>query len=51
MDTVTISKEDYEEMLNEIVWLRCLDEAGVDNWEGYSYASDLYREASKDNGE
>ena len=25
-------------------WLRCLETAGVDNWEGYDYAKDLLDE-------
>ena len=27
-----------------LLWLDCLEEAGVDNWEGMDYACDLFRE-------
>ena len=41
MDMVTITKEEYNELCNIRSWLNCLEVAGVDNWEGYSYAKDL----------
>lgn len=37
-DKVTISKEEYEELKERNSFLERLEAAGVDNWEGYSYA-------------
>jgi hypothetical protein len=31
-----------EELEKELKFLGCLREAGVDNWEGYSYACELF---------
>ena len=39
---VQVAKEEYEEMLTRIDWLECLESAGVDNWEGFDYAVEIY---------
>lgn len=49
-DTVTISKEDYDKLLDERMWLIAIRDAGVDNWSGYEYAYDAYFEMKKENG-
>lgn len=36
-ETVTITKKEYEKLLEDAKFLRKLREAGVDNWEGYRY--------------
>ena len=36
--TVTISSEEYKSLLEDRRFLRALEAAGVDNWEGYQYA-------------
>lgn len=41
-ETVTISKEEYESLLQDRKWLEALEGAGVDNWEGYDYAREIY---------
>lgn len=43
-ETVTIPKEEYEELLESQQWLDCLENAGVDNWDGLSYAIELSQE-------
>lgn len=43
-DTVTISKKEYKKLQMDAEWLRCLEAAGVDNWEGIEYAIDLREE-------
>ena len=43
-ETVTISKEEYESLLEDRKWLQALEGAGVDNWEGYSFARELLNE-------
>lgn len=42
--TITITKKEYESLLEDREWLQCLENAGVDNWEGYSYARELQKE-------
>lgn len=46
---VTISRKDFEEMKRQIadledrdLWLCSLEEAGVDNWEGWDMACEIY---------
>lgn len=36
--TVTISKVEYNRLLNRAEFLQRLENAGVDNWEGYDLA-------------
>lgn len=43
-DTVTIPREEYEKLKKDQAWLRSLEGAGVDNWDGYSHAADSYAE-------
>ncbi len=43
---ITIPLDTYNILLDEELLLRCLEEAGVDNWEGYSEAVKLYRKRS-----
>lgn len=43
-ETVTISKEEYESLLEDRKWLQALESAGVDNWQGYDYARELMNE-------
>ena len=41
---VSISLEEYAQLVEDQQWLSCLAQAGVDNWEGYDYARELWRE-------
>lgn len=41
-ETVTISKEEYEVLLDRVYFLDCLEGCGVDNWQGYGNAYELY---------
>ena len=45
-ETVTISKKEYESLKEDSRWLSCLEDAGVDNWDGIDYASELLAEQS-----
>ncbi len=47
-ETVTISKKEYESLKEDARWLQCLENAGVDNWQGIDYAYDLKREMEED---
>ena len=40
---VTLRKQ-LDEAQEKLEWLRCLEQAGVDNWEGYGYAGELQEE-------
>jgi hypothetical protein len=43
-ETVTISKKEYDSLLEDRKWLQALESAGVNNWEGYDYARELMNE-------
>jgi len=45
-EQVTIPVKVYKDLMDNILFLTCLQEAGVNNWEGYSYAQELYQEQS-----
>lgn len=41
METITINKTEYDQLLKDSKMLECLEAAGVDNWEGYDDALNL----------
>jgi hypothetical protein len=41
---ITISEEEYNAMLDRIMWLDALEAAGVDNWQGFDEARKIYKE-------
>jgi hypothetical protein len=41
-ETVTITKKEYNDLLEDSRMLQCLESAGVDNWGGYSYAMEEF---------
>jgi uncharacterized heparinase superfamily protein len=41
---ITISEEEYNKMLDRIMWLDALEAAGVDNWQGSDEAREIYKE-------
>ena len=40
-EMVTITKTEYDNLKEDRGWLRCLEAAGIDNWEGYDQAIDI----------
>lgn len=48
LETVTIPKKEYDELVRDSVFLGCLEGAGVDNWDGYSEAYRLMEEENDD---
>jgi hypothetical protein len=52
LDTVTISKDEYQDIMEELQFLQTLRVVGVDNWEGYGEAveihNDLYGTVGRD---
>ena len=47
-DTITISMEEYERLVDAESTLEALICAGVDNWEGYGYAMSMLDEEEED---
>ena len=43
--TVTISIEEYNDLLDDAEFLNALRMAGVDNWDGYDEAINIYQSA------
>ena len=43
-EMVEITEAEYELLLATAKFMACLESAGLDNWEGYEYALDLYNE-------
>lgn len=41
MYTVTIPRDEYEELLASAGWLDALEAAGVDNWDGIDFAREI----------
>ena len=37
-ETITIPLKEYEELINNTIFLEALRAAGVDNWQGYDVA-------------
>lgn len=43
-EDITIPRVEYDELIRRSELLNCLEEAGVDNWEGHHEAVKLYNE-------
>jgi hypothetical protein len=41
MNDVTITREEYDDLLQRSKALQALDDAGVDNWEGFELAMEV----------
>lgn len=48
MDTVTITRKEYDQLVKDSEWLSCLEAVGVDNWEGYDCALEMLHEDDED---
>lgn len=42
--SVTLTQVEYEELKADQDFLRCLEGAGVDNWDGYEFAQEAFSE-------
>jgi hypothetical protein len=49
-EMVTITKKEYDSLLKDAAWLSALEDAGVDNWDGVSFAWELFEEENFING-
>jgi hypothetical protein len=43
-EMITITLKEYNRLKQQVFWLECLEDAGVDNWEGMEEAIDIRRE-------
>ena len=50
-ETITITKKEYKDLLDRDERLSALEAAGVDNWEGYDVAIDIFYEQYPQYGE
>lgn len=41
---ITITEEEYDELIEDQQFLRALEGAGVDNWDGYEMAQEMVEE-------
>jgi hypothetical protein len=44
---VEIPLSEYEQLKEDQAWLSCLEAAGVDNWDGWSFALQIKRERER----
>jgi hypothetical protein len=44
MDNITITKSLYRRLIERDDFLSCLEDCGVDNWDGYSEAQSMKRD-------
>ena len=48
---ITISIVEYNQLVEDQMWLRCLQNAGLDNWVGIDYAYELKQELDEEETE
>lgn len=46
--TVTITAKEHEQLLCAALWEQALDLAGIDNWDGYEEAFEIYQDMKND---
>ena len=47
-EMVEISVEEYNDLIDDSIMLMALNAAGVDNWQGYDDAIEIYNEMSEE---
>ena len=50
-EMITITLKEYNRLKEQVSWLECLEDAGVDNWEGMEEAINIRRERFGDDEE
>jgi len=48
LETITISKEEYDQLVKDSNFLNALESVGVDNWEGYGEAFSFLENSDED---
>lgn len=46
-EKIDFLEAERDALVKRDLFLTCLEQAGVDNWEGYSYTHELFREATR----
>ena len=46
---ITIPLDEYNDLVDASFRLQCLEDAGVDNWEGISFAQEIMKERDEQN--
>ena len=46
-ETLIVSRKEYEHLLDQALFLQLLEDAGLDQWDGYSYAQHMYTAAKR----
>ena len=49
-ETITIPKKEYDQLLDDSLFLNCLRNNGVDNWDWYGEACEEYQNSKEENG-
>jgi len=47
-ETITITKSEYDRLNKRSAFLDAIGAAGVDNWEGYRHAQEIFEEFNDD---
>lgn len=40
-EKIVITQKEYDDLIEDQQWLNCLQNAGVDNWDGFDFAKEL----------
>lgn len=43
-ETVSIPVYEYDILLDRDLFLQCLEDAGINNWEGFAHAQELFEQ-------
>jgi hypothetical protein len=46
-ENITIPVEEYMYLRERSLWVEILEQSGLEGWEGYVYAQDVYKEFEK----
>jgi len=47
-EKITITKSEYEQLVDDAKFLSALNRAGVDSWPGYGMAYDIYEDMKEE---
>ena len=50
-EMITIPKRIYDKLVDDSDWLAALESAGVDNWEGFDYAQEIFTKWNQEDEE
>lgn len=47
-EMIAITKAEYDQLIEESIMLDCLKAAGVDNWDGYELAMEMFENSNNE---